>query len=138
MNKPEMKIPEPLGEDQIRTLLALAGNERLQGCMVELTNTPDEWEQAIADPAAWLNARGIEIPEGLRPVFNKEISMSNAVDPTVLIRPGPDWYPYEIRLFNCRTYFRPSKDKDGNIVKGLYEKVTVCFGFEIIPHHLPG
>jgi hypothetical protein len=46
-------------------------------------------------------------------------------------RPVPDYEFFTIRLTRCRTWCVKKKDGPG------YEKVEVCFGWEIIPNPLP-
>jgi hypothetical protein len=90
----------------------------------------------MADPAAWMREQGIKMPRGMQAIMTKDISVSQPVDPTTIGMPGPDWYPYNIKFTNCRTYWVATRDEDGKIVG--YHDETICFGFELILGQQPG
>lgn len=124
------------GEEKIQSLMEFARNEGVQTSMATLMDRPEEWDNAMADPAIWLAAQGLEVPEGFSAVITKDISLTEPVDPANIGMPGPDWVPYEIRFTNCRTYWVPVRDNQGKIIK-LREE-TVCFGIEIVMNRQPG
>ena len=111
-------------------------NEGAQTSMATLMDRPDEWDNAMADPANWLAAQGLEVPEGFSAVITKEISIEESVDPATLGMPGPGWLPYKIEFTNCRTYWIPVRDEQGKLIK--YSKETICFGIEFIYNRQPG
>jgi hypothetical protein len=88
----------------------------------EASREPKLWEEARRDPAGFLRERGVQVPEGLELIL---------LDDPMRERPTPDFEFFTIRLFNCRTYW---VKKEG----GGYEKVQICWGFEIIPNPVPG
>ena len=88
----------------------------------EASREPKVWSEASKDTGEFLRERGIEVPEGLEVIL---------LDDPLRERPGPDFEFFTIRLFNCRTYW---VKKEG----GGYEKVQVCWGFEIVPNPVPG
>ena len=124
------------GEEQIQSLMEFARNEAVQSSMATLMDRPEEWDGAMTDPASWLAAQGLEVPEGFSAVITKEISFPEPVDPVDIGMPGPDWLPYHIEFTNCRTYWIPVRDEQGKLIK--YSKETVCFGIEIIYNRQPG
>lgn len=101
---------------------ALSESAELMEAFREATRDRRLWEKASKDPAGFLRGRGVEIPDGLRVIL---------LDDPMRERPAPDFEFFTIRLFNCRTFW-VKKDGPG------YEKVEICFGFEIVPHPVPG
>ena len=136
MQQRRIKRPRLPNEEQIQSLMGFARNEGVQTSMARLMDTPEEWDQAMTDPAAWLQAQGLEVPEGLSAAITKEITISKPLDPGTLGMPGPDWFPYEIRFTNCRTFLVETKDNEGKITG--YHIETVCFGMEIVWNRQPG
>lgn len=99
-----------------------AESRELMEAFREAAREPKLWEEASKDPAEFLQGRGVGVPEGLEVIL---------LDDPMRGRPTPDFEFFSIRLFNCRTYW---VKKEG----GGYEKVEICWGFEIVPHPLPG
>jgi hypothetical protein len=77
---------------------------------------------AMRDGNALLKENGIEVPDGLTVRFRASDELS---------QPGPDWYPYTVRMFMCRKYWlqRPGEKP---------EEVSICWGFEIVETRPPG
>jgi hypothetical protein len=48
---------------------ALFGNRAARAAFSEAAESPELWEEARRDPASFLEARGVALPEGLRVVF---------------------------------------------------------------------
>ena len=136
MQQRRRRHPRLPNEEQIQNLMEFARNERVQTSMAGLMDTPEEWDRAMTDPAAWLQAQGLEIPEGLSAVITKDITISKPVDPGTLGMPGPDWVPYEVRFTNCRTFVVENRDSEGKITG--YHTETVCFEIEIVWNRQPG
>jgi hypothetical protein len=99
-----------------------AESPQLMEAFREAAREPRLWEEASKDPAGFLGGRGVEVPEGLEVML---------LDDPMRGRPTPDFEYFSIRLFNCRTYW---VKKEG----GGYEKVEICWGFEIVPNPVPG
>jgi hypothetical protein len=130
------KASRPPREEQTRNLLALARDPRFQAAVSSLVETPEEWEGALTDPAGWLRARGLELPQDLAVRLTKDLSISKPLGPEIAGKPDPDWIPFAIREINCRTFWLPKRNDQGKIVG--YEEVRICFGFEIAPTPIPG
>ena len=96
---------------------------QLAAAFAQATSDPRLWSEASRDPVAFLGEQGVELPKGLAIEF---------LDDPLRGRPTPDYEFFSIRLTRCRTYWVKKKDGPG------WEKVEVCFGFEIVPHPLPG
>jgi hypothetical protein len=123
-------------EEQIQGLLALSRDERFQTSTSSLMDAPEEWDKAMTDPSAWLRNRGLELPEDLTVEIIRQLSTSKPLDLTNIGMPGPDWMPFSIEQFHCRTYYLAKKDEEGKI-KG-YEEVTICFEFRVVSNPIPG
>lgn len=136
MNERNSKVSRFPNEDQGRSILALSRDQGFQTALFTLIDTPEEWDIAMTDPAAWLRTHGLEVPEDLTVDITKQLSTSKPMDLGNIGMPDPDWLPFNLELFNCRTFLVPVKDEEGRI-KG-YEAVTTCFGFKIIPNVIPG
>lgn len=129
----DLRLPN---EEQIHGLLALARDEKFQTSVSSLIDTPEEWDKAMIDPSAWLRTHGVELPEELTVEIIKQLSTSKPMDLANIGMPGPDWMPFTIEQFNCRTFYLATKDEEGKI-KG-YEEVTICFDFKVVLHPIPG
>ena len=136
MRKKNSKHSRLPNDDQSSRLLELSRNQRLQAAILQLMDTPEAWDRAMTDPSAWLRTRDLELPEDLTVEMTKQLSTSKPIDLGNIGLPGPDWFPFSVELFNCRTFLVPVKDEDGRIKE--YEAVTVCFGLKIIPNEIPG
>jgi hypothetical protein len=50
--------------------------------------------------------------------------------PTLPVLPGPGFEPYQLRQFDCHTYYLPTLDPtDGRKL----ETVVICYGLERVP-----
>jgi hypothetical protein len=84
---------------------------------------PDDIRTAIKDPAGFLNGHGVRVPRSLDVEFFDR-------EPRTL--PGPDWFPFVLEFFNCRTYYvRVCDDQAPPLCK--WREESVCFGFRIYP-----
>jgi hypothetical protein len=122
MTKPQ---PPPLS-DELQPVFdraaAFTESPQVTEAFREAFRDPKLWEEAGRDPAAFLRERGAEVPEGLEVILLDDPSQS---------RPTPDFEFFTIRFFNCRTHW-VKKEGAG------YEKVEICWGFEIVPNPVPG
>jgi hypothetical protein len=82
---------------------------------------PSLRNRAVENANSFLERYDVRVPKGL------QIEFRTVPSKNPLGLPGPDFMPFVIRLFNCRTYWVKKKDGIG------FEQVTVCFGFEIRP-----
>lgn len=114
----ELEGLSPELADQMSRAEDFAGDAKLLGAAGAAFRDEDAFRQAEADAAGFLRERGVEIPDGLDVRFLR--------DPFEY--PGPDYEFFTIRFTRCRTYWVKKQNAPG------YEQVTVCFGFEIIPH----
>ena len=133
MTPPEPGLMPSL--EQARQMTAFGANPELQHAVSVLANAPQDWERAMTDPATWLKARGIAVPDNLRVEFISEISTPMPLPSGPLGMPGPDWVPFTIQQFNCRKYLLPKRPAVGPVT---YEEVTICFGFRIVATPVPG
>jgi len=90
----------------------------------------------MTDPAAWMREQGLKLPKGMQALMTKEISFSKPINPLDIGMPGPDWFPFNIKFTNCRTYWVAIRDDQGRITG--YHEETICFGFELMFNPLPG
>ena len=81
----------------------------------------DLWAKAQENADKYVRSQGLELPEGFHIQF--------LGDPYY---PGPDFELFTIQLFNCRRMWVKKRNAPG------YEQVEVCFGFELVPHVIPG
>jgi hypothetical protein len=96
----------------------LAGDERLMKAFNIALRDEDVWRRAEESAERYLEEQGVGVPDGLQVRFLR--------DP--MQYPGPDYEFFIIRMFRCRSYWVKKKNAPG------YEQVTVCLGFEIVPH----
>lgn len=89
---------------------------------------PKDHEFALSDPRNFLHDAGAPLPDGLDIAFMEK--------PPLPAKPGPDWVPFHIRMFNCRTFW--VQDKTDPTKPRKWRQETVCFGWEIVPHRLRG
>ena len=88
---------------------------------------PDDIRTAIEDPAGFLNSHGVRVPPSLDVEFYDR-------EPRTL--PGPDWFPFVLEFFNCRTYYvRVCDDQAPPLCK--WREESACFGFRIYPRGIP-
>lgn len=107
----------------IKRVEAFADSPEFIDAFKEATHDTKLQETAIKDPLLYLESKGVKVPNGLAVRFLRK---------PVPIKPTPDYEFFTLRLFNCRTYWPKKLDGPG------YEKVEICFGFEIVPHPIPG
>ena len=88
---------------------------------------PDQIRSAIKDPVGFFASHGVKIPPSL------EVEIADR-EPRTL--PGPEWFPFVLEFFNCRTYWvRECDDQSPPLCKWRQE--SVCFGFRIYPRGFP-
>ena len=116
------RVPARLAEDFDRAV-AFAESPKMLSAFRVASIEPKLWNVARRSPARFLESKGVKVPKGLAVTF---------VDDPTHSMPTPDYEFFTIRLFKCRTYWVKKKNGIG------FEKVEVCFGFEIVPHRLPG
>jgi hypothetical protein len=88
---------------------------------------PDQIRSAIKDPVSFFASHGVKIPPSL------EVELADR-EPRTL--PGPEWFPFVLEFFNCRTYWvRDCDDQAPPLCKWRQE--SVCFGFRIYPRGFP-
>ena len=102
---------------------ALADSPEFLGAFKAATHDAKLQEMAIKEPRQYLESKGVKVPGGLAVTFLRK---------PVPLKPTPDYEFFTIRLFRCRTYWLKKLEGPG------YEKVEVCFGFQIDPHPVPG
>jgi hypothetical protein len=97
----------------------LAANAELHAVLSRAAEDPDL--RAALDEAGpeALAEHGVRVPEDLDVRFFQR---------QVVVKPGPDYERFSIRLLNCRTVWVKREDGKG------YEEVQVCLGFEVTPH----
>ena len=83
---------------------------------------------AERNPAAFFSSRGAKVPPGL------EVELFGHPGKVL---PPPDWFPFIIEFYNCRTYY--VRKCRINVSPPLCQWVqeTVCFGIRVIPRYLP-
>jgi hypothetical protein len=109
-------------EESLARATEFGDDPGLAGAFRDASADERSWEEASRDPVGFLSERGVEIPKGLGIEF---------LDDPLRGRPVPDYEFFTIRLTRCRTWYVKKKDGPG------YEKVEVCFGWEIVPNPLP-
>lgn len=102
---------------------AFAGGEQMTRLLEALLDDPELSARAQREPEAVLRERRIRLPQGTRLKFARQPRLT---------KPEPGYQFFSIRLTRCRTVWR--SDKPGEPPR----EQTICFGFEIIPHPLPG
>jgi hypothetical protein len=124
----------PAFPDDLREAYAaateLAHDHRVLDALAESRADLDLRRQATRDPQAFLEARGIELPRGLAIRFGQRPRFRPR------FQPGPDWEFFSVRMFDCRTYWIWITDPDTGERRLSSEEV--CWGFEIVPHPIPG
>ena len=90
-------------------------------------STPEGLRSAMKDPTAFFAAHGVKIPSSLEvEVFDRE--------PRTL--PGPEWFPFVLEFFSCRTFWvRECDDSVPPLCR--WREQSVCFGLRIYPKSFP-
>jgi len=88
---------------------------------------PEQIRAAIKDPVRFLASHGVKIPPSL------EVEFADG-EPRTL--PGPEWFPFVLEFFNCRTYWVRKCDNQAPPLCKWSEE-SVCFGFRIYPRGFP-
>ena len=122
-------FPEDLRE-LYTAATALSREPRLLDALAESRRELDLRRQATRNPHGFLEERGVKVPDGLAVFFGQRPRFEPR------FQPGPDWEAFSVRMFDCRTYWIWIKDPDTGEYKPSEE--TICWGFEIVPHFLPG
>ena len=88
---------------------------------------PERLPAAMKDPKAFFTSHGVKIPSSLEvEVFDRE--------PRTL--PGPEWFPFVLEFFNCRTlWVRECDDSSPPLCR--WREQGVCFGLRIFPKSFP-
>jgi hypothetical protein len=84
---------------------------------------PDQIRAAMKDPVGFFAGHGVKLPGGL------DIELS---DRELRTLPGPDWLPFVLEFFNCRTYWVLTCDDQAPPLCRWKEE-SVCFGIRIYP-----
>lgn len=123
---PKSPNPEELAALQGRAEKFATAPRTTAALQAALAN-PDDIQTAIKDPAGFLNSHGVRVPPSLDVEFYDR-------EPRTL--PGPDWFPFVLEFFNCRTYYvRVCDDQAPPLCK--WREESVCFGFRIYPRGIP-
>jgi hypothetical protein len=102
-------------------------NARTWAAIQDLTTDQNAFVTAERDPAAFFSSRGARLPQGLElELFSHR--------PRYL--PPPDWFPFIIEFYNCRTYFVQVCDKSSPPLCKWKEQ-SICFGIRVRPRFLP-
>jgi hypothetical protein len=104
-----------------------AAAPRMTAAVHAALDNPDDVRTAIKDPAGFLKSHGVRVPPSLDVEFYDR-------EPRTL--PGPDWFPFVLEFFNCRTYYvRDCDDQAPPLCK--WREESVCFGFRVYPRRIP-
>lgn len=98
---------------------SFAASAKVRNVLLEGVRDGRLRKRALESPEKVLEARGIDVPPGLKVRFFEP--------PRRLPARPPEDGLFTIRLTNCRTYWVRKKDGPG------FEQVTVCLGIEVIP-----
>jgi hypothetical protein len=122
------KPPSSRDEDPRRNLAErFARSPRVSAAIQAVLASPEKLPRATKDPVAFFASYGVKIPKTLEvELFTKE--------PRSL--PGPEWFPFVLEFFNCRTFWVAECD---NQVPPLcrWREETVCFGLRVLPRFIP-
>ena len=102
---------------------ALSESREFLAAFHAATRSTELQDLAIKEPKQFLKSMNVKVPKRLAVTFFNRPARG---------KPTPDFEFFTIRLFRCRTFWVKKKDGVG------YEKVEICFGFEIVPHPIPG
>ncbi len=116
------RVPAGLAKDLDRAA-TFAESPKMLSAFRAASGDPKLWSVARKRPAAFLESKGVKTPKGLAVKFLNDPMRG---------MPTPDYEMFTIRVFNCRTFWVRKKTGVG------YERIEVCFGFEIVSHPLPG
>lgn len=119
-------LPDEL-EEAYRAATELVRDQRLLDALGESRRSIELRREATRNTRAFLKARAIELPRGLAIRFGQR--------PRPFL-PGPDYEFFSIRLFDCRTYWIWVTEAETGERK--LEEHEICWGFELVPHPLPG
>jgi hypothetical protein len=108
----------------------LARDQRLLDALAESRADISLRREATRDPGAFLEGRGLELPSGLAIRFGQRPRFRPG------FQPGPDWEFFSVRLFDCRSYW--IWETDPVTGERTLSQREICWGFEIVPHPLPG
>jgi hypothetical protein len=93
----------------------------------DLTKNPRALIAAEKDPAAFFSSREAKLPRGLELELFQHPSK---------VLPPPDWFPFVIEFYNCRTYYIQKCDNSAPPLCEWTDE-TICFGIRIRPVFLP-
>lgn len=118
-----MPARPPTLENLQRRSEAFAVGEEMTRLLNALLDDANLRTRAQRDPQALLREQRIRLPRGT------QVKFSTQLRPT---KPEPGYAFFSIRLTRCRTVWK--SDEPGQPPR----EHTICFGFEIIPHPVPG
>jgi hypothetical protein len=106
---------------------SFAASPRTQAAMHVALTDRKAGLKALQNPIAFFASNGAKIPPGFTiEVFERP--------PRSL--PGPDWFPFVLEFFNCRTYWVRVCD-DSTPPRCTWQEESVCLGFRLRPQFLP-
>lgn len=100
-----------------------AAGPKVWAAIQKATSGPDAFASAQRGPEAFFAAQGAKLPKGL---------MLEVFTHPQRQLPGPDWTPFVIELFACRTFWVRVCD-DSEPPKCEFRQEAVCFGFRVRP-----
>lgn len=122
------KSPSPRDQDPLRDLAErFARSPKVLAAIQDVLATPEKLLPATKDPVAFFASHGVKIPKALEvQLFAKE--------PRSL--PGPEWFPFVLEFFNCRTFWVAECDDQAPPLCRWREE-SVCFGLRVLPRFIP-
>jgi|ERR1044072_5458426 hypothetical protein len=118
------KEPSPGDRDPRRDVAErFARSTKVLAAIQAVMINPETMSSATKDPVAFFASHGVKIPNTLEvQIFDRE--------PRSL--PGPEWFPFVLEFFNCRTFWVAECDDQ---VPPLcrWREESICFGLRVIP-----
>jgi hypothetical protein len=101
----------------------LGKDKRFQAAVDNAAVNEEARKEALNNARQYLENQGVVIP--------KNVSIKFIIQPSKPI-PPPDQPFFVLRLFNCQSYWVRKKNEP------VYERVEVCFGYELTPSIVTG
>lgn len=122
------KAPARRDRDALQDLAArFARSPKVVAAIQAVLASPETLLPAMKDPVAFFASHGVKIPKTLEvQLFDKE--------PRSL--PGPEWFPFVLEFFNCRTFWVAECD-DQTPPLCRWREQSVCFGLRVLPRFIP-
>jgi hypothetical protein len=124
--------PKSLNPDELADLRGraekFATGPRMTAAIQAALANPDDIRTAMKDPAGFLSSHGVKLPPSLDVEFYDR-------EPRTM--PGPDWFPFVLEFFNCRTYFVSECDHQKTPPLCRWREESLCFGFRVYPRGIP-